>query len=310
MIITDRDKRFLSQFWQALFKATGTQLRFSTAYHPETDGQSERANRTLEEVLRHFVSPRQDDWDDYLDLAEYAINDSVNPSTGYTPFYLAYGQHPAAPLDLAIPVLVPAAQSYAQEAADAVQHAKTRLQEAQMRQARQANKHRRDLRFKVGDQVRLSTTNLRLPSTMSKKLAARYLGPFTVDKIISPVAYKLQLPPTLKIHPVFHVSLLQPWHTDAEFPQHQEVAPPGPVVEDDNQYTVHSLLDKRRVRYGRRQVIQYLVRWEGYGPQDDTWVAETDIEDSLKRDYNATHHAQLPTVNRSTRHGVRRRNPQ
>jgi hypothetical protein len=90
IIISDRDRRFLSHFWQALFKALGTELRFSTAFHPQTDGQSERANRTLEEVLRHFVSPRQDDWDDHLDLAEFAINDSVSPSTGYTPFYLAY----------------------------------------------------------------------------------------------------------------------------------------------------------------------------------------------------------------------------
>ena len=87
IIITDRDERFLSNFWRALFNVVGTELRYSTAYHPQTDGQSERDNRTLEDYLRHYTSPRQDDWDDYLALAEFAINNSVNPSTGYTPFF-------------------------------------------------------------------------------------------------------------------------------------------------------------------------------------------------------------------------------
>jgi hypothetical protein len=307
VIISDRDKRFLCQFWKALFKMSGTHLRFSTAFHPQTDGQSERANRTLEEVLRHFVSPRQDDWDEYLDLAEYAINDSVNPSTGYTPFFLAYGHHPSAPMDLTDQVMVPAAQSYMQTASDALQHAKTRLREAQLRQALQANKHRRDVQFKVGDQVRLSTANLRLPSTMSKKLVARYLGPFVVQEVVNPVTYRLHLPDSLKIHPVFHVSLLQPWHTDAEFPDHKDAAPPGPVVQEDDQYLVNQLLDKRRVRYGNKEIIQYLVRWEGYGPQDDTWVAASDIEDSLKQAYEATHHGQLTPTTRSTRRSTRHR---
>jgi hypothetical protein len=115
VIITDRDKCFLSNFWQALFKALGTGLRFSTAFHPQTDGQSERANHTLEEYLRHFISPRQDaiqsDWDEYLDLAEFAVNGSINPSTWYSPFQLAYGQEPISPMDADVnQVLVPAAQ--------------------------------------------------------------------------------------------------------------------------------------------------------------------------------------------------------
>lgn len=193
-IISDRDRRFMSNFWTAMFPAVGTDLKFSTAYHAQTDGQSERANRTLEEVLRHFVSPRQDDWDDYLDIAEFAINDSVNPSTGYTPFYLAYGSHPLSPIDIASGVTVPAAQSALQDMADAMQHAKSRLHEAQTKQAHQANRHRRDIEFQVGDKVRLSTTNLQLPSNMSKKLTARYLGPFKVEQKIGKVSYKLKLP--------------------------------------------------------------------------------------------------------------------
>ena len=305
-IISDRDERFLSHFWQALFTVVGTELKYSTAYHPQTDGQSERANRTLEEYLRHFVSPRQDDWDDHLDLAEFAINNSINPSTGYTPFFMTYGHNPRTALDLATDeAMTPQAQDFVQEMADTLRHAKAKLHEAHVRQAQQANKHRRELTFRIGDQVRLSTTNLQLPSTMSKKLAAKYLGPFTVEKVISHVAYKLKLPQSLKIHPVFHVSLLQPWHKDPEFPTHVDatVYHPPPVVPDDEQYLVEALLDKRISR-GR---TEYLVRWKGYGPEDDMWRPASDIEQSLIDAYEASHHGALPAQQKSSRKAHRRR---
>jgi hypothetical protein len=303
VIITDRDQRFLSGFWKAVFTAVGTELRYTTAFHPQSDGQSERANRTLEEFLRHYISPLQDDWDEYLSMAEFAINDSVNPSTGYTPFYLEYGHHPLVAVDTLTPTVVPAADSFITNIKEAVEHAKTNLRETHVRQAKQANKHRRDVTFKVGDKVRLSTVNLNLPSTMSRKLAAKFAGPLTVEEVISPVTYKLKLPPTIKVHPVFHVSLLQPWRTDTEFPTHERPTPPPPVVPEDNQYIVEALLDKK-VENG---VVKYLVRWQGWSPLDDQWVAARNIEKSLKDDYERTHHAQLPTKPRSSRKAPRRR---
>jgi transposase InsO family protein len=292
-IISDRDKRFLSNFWQALFKALGTELRFSTAFHPQTDGQSERANRTLEEYLRHFINPRQDDWDEYLDLAEFAVNDSVNPSTGYTPFYLAFGQNPSSPLDSAVgDVLVPAAQSSVADMADTLQHARAKLEEARVRMAAQANSRRRDMSFSVGDKVRLSTANLSLPSTMSRKLTARYVGPFVIERVVNPVAYKLKLPESLKIHPVFHVSMLQPWREDEVFPAHRpSLTRPPPVNEDENRFKVDRLLDKRTRRYGRGQRVEYLVRWLGYGPEDDTWEPMANVDSDLIADFEASHHA-------------------
>jgi transposase InsO family protein/translation initiation factor IF-1 len=308
VIVSDRDRRFLSHFWQALFKALGTELRFSTAFHPQTDGQSERANRTLEEVLRHFVSPRQDDWDDYLDLAEFAINDSVSPSTGYAPFYLAYGQNVSSPIDLA-DVIVPAAQARAQEMTDAIEHAKAKLRESHERQARAANKERQHHLFQVGDKVKLSTVNLNLPSTMSKKLAARFIGPFSVEEVINPVVYKLKLPATLKVHPVFHISLLRPWKEDDEFPDHKGDAAPVLVYPDDNQWLVDKLLDKRRERVGRRWVTTYLVRWLNCGPEDDSWEPAENIERSLREEYEASHHAtpEHEVATRSTRKRLRQR---
>jgi hypothetical protein len=292
-IISDRDKRFLSNFWQALFRALGTELRFSTAFHPQTDGQSERANRTLEEYLRHFINPRQDDWDEYLDLAEFAVNDSVNPATGYSPFYLAFGQNPSSPLDNAVgDVLVPAAQSSLADMNDTLCHARAKLQEARVRMAAQANARRRDVSFEVGDKVRLSTANLYLPSSMSRKLTARYVGPFVVERVVNPVAYKLKLPANLKIHPVFHVGMLQPWRVDGEFPAHQpSLSQPPPVNEAENRFKVDRLLDKRTRRYGRGERVEYLIRWFGYGPEDDSWEPVRNIDSDLIADFEASHHA-------------------
>jgi hypothetical protein len=305
VIISDRDQRFMSRFWQALFTALGTQLRFSTAFHPQTDGQSERANRTVEDYLRHFVSPRQDDWDEHLDLAEFAINDSANPSTGYSPFFLAYGRQPSSPLDVALAgVIVPAAQDTAADMQATLAHARTKLEEARARMARQANTHRREVNFSVGDKVRLSTANLSLPSTMSRKLTARFLGPFEVERVVNAVAYKLKLPASLKVHPVFHVSLLQPWRVDTTFPEHQPAhTRPPPVDVGDNRFEVDRLLDKRTRRVGRAQRVEYLVRWMGYGPEDDQWEPASNIDDGLISAFEQTHHThnQPPDAPRSLR---------
>jgi hypothetical protein len=102
-IITDRDPRFISNFWQGLMSQCQTKLHFSTAFHPQSDGQAERYNRTLEEMLRGFVNASQDNWDSYLVPLEFAYNSSINASTGYSPFYLMYGQHPTVPAALLHP---------------------------------------------------------------------------------------------------------------------------------------------------------------------------------------------------------------
>lgn len=309
VLITDRDRRFTSHFWRAFFTSIGTTIRLSTAFHPQTDGQSERANRTLEEYLRHYVCPRQDDWDDYLDLAEFAVNDSINPATGYTPFYLAFGRHPASPLDLMLgDAQVPSAQTAVSEMADTLRHARSRLEEARARMAATANAHRRDVSFAVGDLVRLSTANLALPSTMSRKLAARFVGPFKVTGVVNPVAYKLDLPPTMKVHNVFHVSVLQPWRTDKEFPSHRAgPARPPPVDESGDQWEVDYLLDKRIRRLGRGKRVEYLVRWTGYGPEDDTWEPLSNLSGAQEAiaAYEAAHPATSEVPARSQRRQAR-----
>jgi hypothetical protein len=181
--------------------------------------------------------------------------------------------------------------------ADTLQHARAKLEEARVRMVAQANSRRRDMSFRVGDKVRLSTANLSLPSSMSRKLTTRFVGPFVVERVVNPVAYKLTLPESLKIHPVFHVSLLQPWRVDKEFPGHQPtLTQPPPVNEDENRFTVDRLLDKRTRRCGRGQRVEYLIRWLGYGPEDDTWEPVAHIDSDLIADFEASHHVADPSA--------------
>ncbi|CAI7887071.1 unnamed protein product [Closterium sp. NIES-53] len=163
-IISDRDTRFLSNFWTALFQLLGTQIRLSTAYHPETDGQTERMNRNLEDALRSCVNSMQTDWDQHLAAVEFAYNSSPNIATGEPPFLLATGQLPRSVTSLPHPLHSPnpTAADFISSHHRILQLARRKLQLAQERQVRYANQHRRHTTFRVGDLVLLSTANLPL----------------------------------------------------------------------------------------------------------------------------------------------------
>ena len=171
-LVTDRDSRFTSNFWRALFKACGTELAMSTAYHPQTDGQTERMNRTLEDALRAYVAPQQTDWPRHLIAIEVAYNDSKQASTNQSPFFLNYGIHPLMPHQLITqePNQVPAADNYLERLESAIAAAREALTHAQQRQEMYANKERRDVQFTMGDLVRLSTENLKIDSSLTKKI--------------------------------------------------------------------------------------------------------------------------------------------
>ena len=139
VIISDRDVRFTSHFWQALFKHLGTKIAMSTAFHPQTDGQTERLNRTLEEMLRAYATYRQDQWDEYLPAAEFTYNNSQQASTGFTPFELDCGQHPSTPITMTQPSQVPAANDFREHWETMIKIVKDFLMEAQDRQTKYAN---------------------------------------------------------------------------------------------------------------------------------------------------------------------------
>jgi len=275
VIVSDRDAKFTSLFWKALFKCMGTKLAMSTAFHPQTDGQTERNNRTLEQMLRNFVNYRQNNWDQYLTAAEFAYNNAKQASTGMSPFFLVTGQNPLVPATLLNPTVdetnVQSTKDFIDNQAELIKKATDNLNKAQKKQVRFADEHRRDVTYQVGDFVLLNSRNITLDVESrrpSKKLQSRYIGPFEIIEKMSPVNYKLKLPDTMKIHPVFHVSLLQKYLKNTEeFPNRQIPPPPVEQVEGQEEYEVEKVLD-HRVRYGKDE---YLIKWKGYANHDATW---------------------------------------
>ena len=223
MIVSDRDSRFTSQLWQSLWQACGTKLEMSTAYHHATDGQTERQNRTLEEMLRSFVNDRGSDWDKHLVHAEIAYNSSVHATTGFAPIRLHAGIDGLAPLDVAASAVHAAASPSAREFLEAMQQdavlANERQRLAHERQKLHHDRHRRPVVFQIGDLALLSAYELRGPGL--SKLHPCWLGPWTVLAVSAEgLNVTLELPSSMKkVHPTFHVERLRKWNPDVKFPR-------------------------------------------------------------------------------------------
>ncbi|CAI7880326.1 unnamed protein product [Closterium sp. NIES-53] len=265
-IISDRDTRFLSNFWTALFQLLGTQIRLSTVYHPETDGQTERMNGTLEDALCSCVNAMQTDWDQHLAAVEFAYNSSPNVAMGEPPILLATGQLPRSVTSLPHPLHSPnpTAADFISSHHRILQLGRRKLQLAQERQVRCANQHRRHTTFKFGDLVLLSTANLPLLNAgTSPKLAPRFVGPFPITKVLSPVSYRLQLPPHMTIHLVFHVHLLRPYHN----PSHPFQPRPPMFSAHPDLHEVDTILSHCDTSVGR----EYLIHWRNTSASEDSW---------------------------------------
>ena len=259
-LICDRDTRWTSQFWKQLCESLNVQIKMSSAFHPQTDGQTERVNRVLEDTLRHFVSPRKNDWDKLLPAVEFALNSAYHESTRTTPFELNYGFKPSSPFDVALgraKLKCEAAQNLRVRLHEAIKKAKQCMQAAKDRQKKFADKKRTDVRYEEGQQVLLSTKNLHIPSAGNKKLLPRYVGPFKILKVINDVAVKLELPEHMKCHNVFHVSLIKTWNPETRDPK-----PPEPVmVEGHLEYVVQKVLQHRIKKLSKgRTKVYYLVK--------------------------------------------------
>ena len=284
-LVTDRDPKFMSNFWASLMARLRMTHLASTAFHPQTDGNTERVNRVMEDMLRHYVHADQTDWDSWLPMIEFAINNSWHSSITNTPFFLNFGRHPRSPTEFVLLAAnrgrepddrVPAVKSMIQNMHDAISDAKRCLHAAQQRQKAYADIRRRDVEFKVGDQVLLSTRNLTMKMVGSAKLMPKYLGPFTISRKINQVAYELDLPPCMKIHNVFHVSLLNTYRSDGSV----HPPPPPTLVDGELEYEVERILlhrDKHPVR-GYKIKREFLIKWLGYGPEHNTWEPEANLK--------------------------------
>ena len=252
----------------------------STANHPQTDGQTERMNSVLEVMLRHYVSLDQQDWDLFLSLAEFSMNNCYKSSIQCTPFQLVYGKNPRTPASAQLESVREQTSTATVTAHDMHEHldrAKDCMLAAQSRDKAYADRRTRLQTFEVGQRVLLSTKHLHIKKKdLTKKLLSRFIGPFKVLKQVGKQASELELPPTMKMHDVFHVSLLKPYHEDGT---HQ----PSPVtirLDGEQEFEVEQVLDHRQE--GKRSK-SYLVRWTGYGPEHDTWEPEAALQNCKDR---------------------------
>ncbi|MGH2638194.1 MAG: hypothetical protein ACRDF4_02750, partial [Rhabdochlamydiaceae bacterium] len=214
--------------------------------------------------------------------AELAYNSSVNEASGISPFSVCYGSNVALPMSLALSSIkdcenVMATEFVTRWDAD-LEKAKSSMKLAQERQAHYANQSRRSVTYQPGDRVMFTTKNIR---TTGGKLEPRYVGPFTVLSVKSPVNVQLELPSTMRIHPIVHISKLKPYKPIDEqtFPNRVQLDRPAPVVDDqDGQfYEIEKVIGKRKKRKGKRSMMQYLVQWRGYPADEVTWISKADF---------------------------------
>ena len=212
-ITSDRGTQFASHFWGRLCEWLQIGRRMSTVFHPETDGQTECFNSVMEQYLRSYVNYLQDDWSSWLPLAEFAANNQASEATHGSPFFALHGYHPRETTDLQ-PAGEPtqgdpaalAAVTALQEIHD---HLRAEMGRAQAIQAEGGHRRRCPAPvFRPGVWVWLDARNIAIRRP-SKKLDHRRLGPYEVIETVGPNAARLRLPETVRLHPVFHVSLLQ-----------------------------------------------------------------------------------------------------
>ncbi|KAL0553867.1 hypothetical protein IC582_007771 [Cucumis melo] len=278
-IVSDRDARFTFKFWKGLQTAMGTRLDFITAFHPQTDGQTERLNQVLEDMLRACALEFLGSWDSHLHLMEFAYNNSFQATIGMAPFEALYGKCCSSPVcwgevgeqRLMGPELV-------QSTNEAIQKIRSRMLTAHSRQKSYADVRRRDLEFDVGDKVFLKVAPMKgvLRFERRGKLSPRFVGPFEILERIGPVAYRLALPPSLStVHDVFHFSMLRKYVSD---PSH--VVDYEPLEIDENLSYIEQPVEvlAREVKMLRNREIPLVkVLWQNHRLEEATWEREDDM---------------------------------
>jgi hypothetical protein len=263
VIISDRDKWLTSNFWKSLMKKLGSKQMMTSAYHPQANGQAERMNQTLEQYLRHYLNEKQDNWVELLPVAQYAYNSSYSEGLGMTPFSAIYGRTPGLYHE-PIPDPKPSekAASWTEEAKEAQEQLREDLKFYQIQMAKYYDKTRLSAPILTeGGKVFLLRRNIKTKRP-SDKLDHLKIGPFQVKSKIGRLHYELDLPATMKIHPVFHIALLEP--APDNIPLQEKLA----VEPNEEEYEFERIMDHRM---NENNELEYLVKWKGYSNAENTW---------------------------------------
>jgi hypothetical protein len=274
-VLSDRGSQFIAEFTRELYRLLGIELATSTAYHPQTDGQTERVNQEMEQYVRIFANERQDDWDELLPMGEFAYNNHVHSSTQQTPFMVDTGRHPRMGFEPQEPRShLESVNEFTDKMSKGLEEAKAALAKAKDEYALYYNRRRIPApEFKPGDMVWLDHSDIKT-TRPSAKFGHRQLGPYRVKRKVGPISYRLELPRTLsRLHPVFPVIKLSLAEPDP-FPGRVPAPPPPPVLVDgEEEFEVEKVLDSR-IRYRR---LEYLIKWRGYGAEHNSWSAHYNV---------------------------------
>ena len=277
-IISDRGPQFAAQMMKELNQMLGISTDLSTAFHPQTDGQTERMNQDLEQFLRMFVDHRQENWSEWLAIAEFSYNNKIQASTKETPFFVNYGKHPRMGIEPRREGSHPAASEFAQKMKEIHEETQAALKKSQDDMKLYADRRRSEPpQYKIGDRVWLSTKDLQLSGRPTRKLAERWIGPYPIKKIISSNAVELDLPFSQKIHPVVNVSRIRPYTRPMKG---QKIAPPPPVeIDGEKEFEVEEILDVRL----KRNKMEYLVKWKGYTAEHNSWEPKANLGNAKRK---------------------------
>lgn len=273
-IVTDRGSVFTSAYWSEFCFYTKVKRRLSIAFHPQTDGQTKQQNQILKHYLQVFCLDKQTNWVELLAFAEFAYNSSKQAVICTSPFFACYGFTPHIHFnveDNAHRGEVLAAREHAERIEKMRKSMADCWQEASKLQARAYNRRHKPMSFKKGDLVMLTTKNLKQKGP-SQKLSHRWIGPFCVDNAVGMQAYCLVLPASYCIHPVFHISQLEPYQKRDCGNKDAFLLLPK-IVQDEPEYEVEEVLDQRWVN----GEMQYLLKWKGYLAEYNQWVPAQDM---------------------------------
>jgi hypothetical protein len=285
-IVSDRGPLMNSKHWDTFLHYLNARRVLTSAFHPQTDGQTERQNQTLEQYLRCYCTLEQDDWALWISVGEFAYNDSVHSTTGVTPFQAYHGRHPRGadwPDMTQGEGESPMALSLAEKVIELQQECRRKIKAANNYQKAYADKHRATIPFTTGDQVLVSNRHMR-STRPKKKLDWKFLGPGKIVACVGPSSFKVDLPGLQNVHPVFHASLLEPYSPEGAIPH-----PTMPIQDTlrehgDDVYEVERIVDRRR---NEDDQWEYLIKWTGYPEEENSWERGANISaNTLQKFWN------------------------